>query len=115
MLVQIRRVSTRSVFLLASTLYGIVGLLVGVILAVVARLDVPPGTEANLLSRLGLWSIAAFPILYGLIGGLTAAVAAALYNATAAVVGGVRVEVPDVQPAWPDRDTRPGEKEEDGE
>lgn len=92
-------------FLLASTLYGIIGLLVGVILAVVARLEVPTGTEANLLSRLGLWSIVAFPVLYGLIGGLTAAVAAALYNATAAVVGGIRVEVPEFQPTWP-RDER---------
>jgi ABC-type antimicrobial peptide transport system permease subunit len=99
MLVQIRRISIRSVFLLAMVLYGLIGLLVGVILAVVATVEVPPGTEENLLEQLGAWSVVVFPVLYGLAGGLTAAVAAALYNAGASMVGGIKVEVPDVEPA----------------
>lgn len=94
-IVRIRRIGTSSVFLLAMTLYGIVGLLVGIVLAVVSTLEAPPGSEETFVTRLGPWSALVLPIAYGLIGGLAAAVAAALYNAASAVVGGVRVEVPD--------------------
>lgn len=99
MLVQIRRISIRSAFLLAMVLNGLIGLLVGLILAIVATLEVPPGTEPSLLERLGAWSAAVFPVVYGIAGGFAAAVAAALYNAGAALVGGLRVEVPDAEPA----------------
>ncbi|MFQ5888929.1 MAG: hypothetical protein ACE5JR_02630 [Gemmatimonadota bacterium] len=95
-IVQLRRISARSVFLVAMTLYGIVGVLVGVVLAIVATLEVPPGSEGNLLTRLGMWSVLLFPVLYGVIGGAAAAVAAALYNAAAAVVGGIRMDISDL-------------------
>ena len=101
MYVRIKRISTRSAFVLAMALYGMIGLLIGGILAAVSLLDVPPGSEANILSQLGVWSAVVFPVAYGLIGGVTAAVAAALYNATAALVGGLKVEVPDLKPVWP--------------
>lgn len=105
MQVQIRRISLRSVFLVTMALHGIVGFLVGLVLAVVATLEVPEGTEPNLLSRLGIWSVVVFPVLYGLGTGLLAAVGAALYNSVASLVGGVRVEIPDIQPRWsPERD-----------
>ena len=107
MQVQIRRVSLRSVFLVTMALFGIVGFLIGLILAVVATIEVPPGTEPNLISRLGIWSVVVVPILYGIGAGLVAAIAAALYNAVASLVGGIRVEIPDLQPRWsPQRDTR---------
>jgi len=102
MYVRIKRISTRSAFVLAMALYGTIGLLIGGILAGISLVDVPPGTETNILSQLGVWSVAVFPIAYGLIGGVTAAVAAALYNATAALVGGLKVEVPDLKPVWPE-------------
>lgn len=101
MLVHIRRISIRSAFLLAMVLYGLIGLLVGIVLAVVAGVEVPPGTEPNLLQEIGYWSVVLFPVLYGIAGGLTGAVAAALYNAGAALVGGLRIEIPDVEPVWP--------------
>lgn len=99
MLVQIRRVGIRSAFLLAMVLNGLIGLLVGLILAVVATLEVPPGTEASMLERLGVWSVAVFPVVYGLAGGFVAAISAALYNAGAALVGGLKVEVPETKRA----------------
>ncbi len=110
MQVQIRRISLRSVFLVTMALFGIVGFLVGLVLAVVATLEVPAGTEPNLLSRLGIWSVVVFPALYGLGAGFFAAVGAALYNSVAALVGGLRVEIPDLQPRWsPERDpSEPG-------
>jgi ABC-type antimicrobial peptide transport system permease subunit len=105
MLVQIRRISLRSAFLVAMTLYGIVGFLVGLVLAVIATLEVPAGTEPNILSRLGIWSVVVFPVLYGLGVGLLAVIGAVLYNSVASLVGGLRVEIPDLQPRWsPERD-----------
>ena len=79
-------------------LYGLIGFLVGLVLAVAASVEVPPGTEPNILTRLGFWSIAVFPVVYGLVGGLTAAVAVALYNAGASLVGGLRLDFPEVEP-----------------
>lgn len=98
MQVEIRRISIRSAFKLAMVLYGLIGFLVGLVLAVAASVEVPPGTEPNFLTRLGFWSIAVFPVVYGLAGGLTAAVAVALYNAGASLVGGLRVDLPEVEP-----------------
>jgi len=100
MQVQIRRISLRSVFLVTMALNGIVGFLVGLILAIVATVDVPAGTEPNLLSRLGIWSVVVFPLIYGIGAGFLGAIAAALYNAVASLVGGFRVEIPDLQPRW---------------
>jgi high-affinity nickel permease len=105
MQVQVRRISLRSVFVVTMTLYGIVGFLVGLILAVVATIEVPAGTEPNLLNRLGIWSVVVFPVLYGIGAGVLGAIAAALYNSVASLVGGVRVEIPDLQPRWsPERE-----------
>ena len=105
MQVQVRRISLRSVFFVTMTLYGIVGFLVGLILAVVATIEVPAGTEPNILNRLGVWSVVVFPVLYGIGAGLLGAIAAALYNSVASLVGGVRVEIPDLQPWWsPERE-----------
>jgi len=65
MQVEIRRISIRSAFKLAMVLYGLIGFLVGLVLAVAAGVEPPPGTEPNILTRLGFWSIAVFPALYG--------------------------------------------------
>lgn len=98
MIVQIRRVRARSVFLVGLALYGTVGLLVGIFLAVISTLQLPAGTQLNALNRLGGWSILVFPVVYGIAGGLSAGIGAALYNAAAAVVGGIKVEIPDIEP-----------------
>jgi hypothetical protein len=98
MQVEIRRISIRSAFKLAMVLYGLIGFLVGLVLAVATSQEAPPGSEPNLLTQLGFWSIAVFPVVYGLAGGITAAVAVALYNAGASMVGGLRLEFPDVEP-----------------
>jgi len=98
MQVEIRRISLRSAFKLAMVLYGLIGFLVGLVLAVAASVEAPPGTEENLLTRLGFWSIAVFPVVYGLAGGFAAAIAVALYNVGASLVGGLRFDIPGVEP-----------------
>jgi len=99
MQVEVRRISLRSAFKLAMVLYGLIGFLVGLVLAVAVSVEAPPGTEPNLLTRLGFWSIAVFPVLYGLAGGFAAAIAVALYNVGASLVGGLRFDIPGVDPA----------------
>ncbi|MDH3298079.1 MAG: hypothetical protein OEM23_01585 [Gemmatimonadota bacterium] len=90
---QIRRISTSSAFLIGMALHGFIGFLVGIGLAIVAGFDVPAGTEPSFVERLGAWAIVVVPFVYGVAGGLLTAIAAALYNAVAAVVGGLRVEL----------------------
>jgi hypothetical protein len=74
-------------------LHGLIGFLVGIGLAVIAGVDVPAGTEPSLVQQLGAWAIIVVPFVYGVGGGLVTAIAATLYNAVAAVVGGLRIEV----------------------
>jgi hypothetical protein len=94
---QIRRISTSSAFLVGMALHGLIGFLVGIGLAIVAGLDVPAGTEPSIVERLGAWAIVVVPFVYGVAGGLLTAMAAALYNAVAAVVGGIRIEMRSVR------------------
>lgn len=100
---QIRRISTYSAFLVGMALHGLVGFLVGIGLAVVAGLDVPAGTEPSIVERLGAWAIIVVPFVYGVAGGLLTAIAAALYNAVASVVGGLRIELRSARPPRRDR------------
>ena len=95
---QIRRISTSSAFLVGMALHGLIGFLVGIGLAIVAGLDVPAGTEPSLVERLGAWAIVVVPFGYGVAGGLLTAIAAALYNAVASVVGGLRIELRAARP-----------------
>lgn len=90
---QIRRISTSSAFLVGMALHGLIGFLVGIGLAVIAGVDVPAGTEPSFVQRLGAWAIIVVPFVYGVGGGLVTAIAATLYNAVAAVVGGLRIEL----------------------
>lgn len=88
---RLRRVGIGSVFLLALVIYGMAGLLVGGLVALAASVPLPEGYRLTLLDRLGAWALVLFPVVYGLAGGLFAALAAALYNLAAAVTGGITV------------------------
>lgn len=90
---RVRRIGARSVFLLLAVLYGFVGLVVGVLLALLAGSDVATPMVQTTIDRLGWWSALLFPLAYGVIGGLAGAVAAVLYNFAAGITGGVRVEL----------------------
>ena len=57
-------------------------------------------------------SIVVVPFAYGIAGGLVTAVAAALYNAVAAVVGGLRVELRATRYSSTRKTTANNEKEE---
>ncbi|MFW6085007.1 MAG: hypothetical protein ACODAA_07330 [Gemmatimonadota bacterium] len=103
MQVQIRRISTSSAFLVGMALYALIGFLVGIVLVVVAGVEVPPGTEPSFVERMGVWAIVIVPAVFGIGAGFLHAIAAALYNTVTAVVGGVRVELGSGRPSRRER------------
>ena len=90
---RVRRIGARSVFLVFAVLYGFVGLVIGVVLALLAESAFVTPAVQTAIDRLGWWAAVVFPLGYGLIGGLVGGVAAVLYNFAAGVTGGVRVEL----------------------
>ena len=90
---RIRHVGVRSVFLLFLVLYGMVGLVVGTGLAVLGELGIAPEAATTAVDNLGWWAVPVMATGYGLLGGLVGAVGAALYNAAAAVTGGIRLDM----------------------
>ena len=92
----VKHVGVFSVAKIYGALSGTMGLIFGVILALVSTLgagfsgdDVP----AFLGPMLGVGAIIFLPVFYGLMGLCMGAVMAALYNLLAGVVGGVSVDV----------------------
>ncbi len=98
----IRRVEPRSAFKMGLALYGALGLLVGIIMALVsmiiglAGLSAPAGgSSESLLIRfgVGVGAIIVAPILYGVLGGTFAMLAALMYNLVARWLGGLEVDM----------------------
>lgn len=108
---RLRRIGLRSVFLLLLVLYGVVGLLVGIGLYVLSTVGVTDTVGMTALDRLGLWSLLLFPVGYGLTGGLAGMVAAALYNAAAALTGGIRLELEESHPVEVEAPGREGRQD----
>lgn len=93
----VTRVSPWSVAKIAALLYGIIGLVIGAIISVLALVF---GTamaaqrdDAWIGTVFGVSAIVVLPILYGIGGGIMAAFSAFVYNIAARMVGGVRIEV----------------------
>ncbi len=80
---------------IAGPLYAIVGLCVGVFVAVASLSGVAAGESGgNVMGvAFGVGAIFVLPILYGLLGALGALFSAWLYNVLAGAVGGVDVDI----------------------
>ncbi len=91
---RVRRIRARTVFLMAMILYALVGLLIGGTLYVLNDvLRLVPVAERTWLDQIGAWILVLFPAAYGFLGGFFGAVAAIFYNAIAAIMGGVEVDL----------------------
>lgn len=92
----ITRVGPLSCAKIVGTLYGILGLALGVIVSLVSMVSglVSKSSEgAGLGVLMGAGAIVAFPLLYGGMGFLTTLLGAWLYNVLAGMVGGIEIDV----------------------
>jgi hypothetical protein len=96
----VRRVGPGSAFKVGLILYALLGLVLGLCMALISMVagSLPIGQTAGPGAKLfgfgmGFGAIAFFPVIYGLIGGVFAAIGAAIYNLVAGWVGGVEVDI----------------------
>lgn len=92
----LKRVGPMSVAKLLGALYVVVGLIIGVCLAIVSMLGAAvASTEATggLGLIFGVGAVIAAPVFYGIVGFVGGLIGAGLYNWTAGMVGGVQLEL----------------------
>lgn len=94
----IRRFGVLSVAKIAAVLYGLMGLIFGALFSLMSLVGVMAsagaGNEDAIFGMLfGVGAVVIMPIFYGVIGGIFAAISAALYNLVAGFVGGIELEV----------------------
>jgi len=92
----VRRIGPGSAFKLGAALYAFMGLLLGVIFALVSTLGgaLLPASEAGVFRMFfGVGAIVFLPICYGIIGGIFSAIGAVIYNLVAGWVGGLEVDI----------------------
>ena len=97
----VKRVGPGSAFKIGLVMYAILGLLLGIFMAFISMVagtlgslgeSAAPG--AKLLGfGMGFGAIIIFPIGYGVIGGIFAAIGAVIYNLVAGWVGGLEVDI----------------------
>jgi hypothetical protein len=97
----IRRIGVGSAAKVAGVLYACIGLIAGVILALVSMVGAGVVAEAQRNSDVPPWigplfgmgAVIFLPICYGLLGLAIGAVTALIYNAAAGVTGGLELDV----------------------
>lgn len=94
----IRRIDPFSIGKIAGLLYAIIGLLFGALFSLIAMAGATfaatAGEEAPFIGLLfGAGAFIVLPIVYGVMGFITTALSAVIYNVLAGMVGGIRVEV----------------------
>ena len=97
----VKRVGPGSAFKIGLVIYAILGLILGIFMAFISMVagtlgslgeSAAPG--AKLLGfGMGFGAIIIFPIGYGVIGGIFAAIGAVIYNLVAGWVGGLEVDI----------------------
>jgi hypothetical protein len=97
----VRRVGPGSAFKVGLVLYALLGLVLGICMAFISMvagtlgsMGQTAGPNAKLFGfGMGFGAIIFFPLIYGLIGGIFAAIGAAIYNLVAGWVGGLEVDI----------------------
>ena len=91
----LKRVSPASAFKVGLVAYGIVGLILGAFCSLIAVTGARFASHAHMpfLHSVGLFAVILCPIVYGIIGGIGAVIAAGIYNLAAGWVGGVEVDI----------------------
>jgi len=96
----LRRIGVLSCAKVLGTLYGLLGLVIGGVMALVAAAGMAAGLrqQGPMPFFFGIGAFAALPIFYGLAGFLGGLIVASLYNLVASLVGGLESEMESTTP-----------------
>lgn len=92
----VKRIGPGSAFKVGVVLYGILGLIIGFLVSLFALVSssfVSKAYGASIGAIFGIGAILIFPIFYGILGGVMAAIGAFLYNLAARLIGGLEVDI----------------------
>ncbi len=89
---EIKKIGVLSLAKIYAVITAIFGLIIGIIYAVVGTAASVSG-EAGVLAALGIGSIIVMPIVYGIIGFISGAIGAWLYNLVANWIGGIELDL----------------------
>ena len=91
----LKRIAPISAFKVGLVAYGFIGLILGALCTAVAFAGVhlAPHTHIPFAAHIGVFAVILCPVIYGLIGGIGAAIGAAIYNLASGWVGGVEVDI----------------------
>ena len=95
----VKRIGPGSAFKVGLVLYGLLGLIIGACISLFSLAgagfmrsqNAPAQAIAGMI--FGTMAIVMFPILYGVMGGVVAALSALLYNFEARLIGGLEVDL----------------------
>jgi hypothetical protein len=91
----LKRISPISAFKVGLVTYGLLGLFLGVVCSLVtlAGVQFAPHEHLAFASRIGMFAVIVCPIVYGILGGVAAALGAVVYNLASGWVGGLEVDI----------------------
>lgn len=92
----VRRIGSASAFKVGLVVYGVFGLIAGVLCAAMGLAAVSFAPHARIAFMHGFSSLFALilcPLLYGIIGGVATVVGALIYNLASGWVGGLEVDI----------------------
>lgn len=91
----IRRVGPLSCAKIVGALYAALGLIIGAVVSLIAAVGgfASDSNDFAFAAAFGVGAIVFFPLLYGGLGFLSTLIVTWLYNMTAAVVGGIELDV----------------------
>ena len=91
----LKRISAASAFKVGLVAYGFIGLILGALCTAAAfvGLHFAPHAHIPFAGRIGMFAVILCPIIYGIIGGIGAVIAAVVYNLASSWVGGLEVDI----------------------
>jgi len=92
---ELRSIGVGSAAKIGGTVYAGFGLVIGVVVSAISVLGATVGAGGGGLLRmlLGAGAVIALPLFYGVIGVVSGAIGAALYNFAAIAVGGIELDI----------------------
>jgi len=91
----VKHIGPGSAFKVGMVLYGLLGLMLGAVFALVSMLGaaLAPPELGGFKIFFGVGAIIILPLFYGVLGGIFGAIGAAIYNLAAGWVGGLEVDI----------------------